>query len=147
MILLSLLSALEGISMDTTFVRTFGGLRYEEGASIAATLDSGYVMVGSTGSFGLGNSDIYIIKTDSIGTVEWTRSYGGVNTDVGLNVKQTADSGYVITGYTNSFGAGGYDVYLIRINNIGDTLWTKTYGGTDWDFGYEVVETFDNGFA
>jgi hypothetical protein len=134
-------------STDTTFIHAYGGLRYEEGTSIVATLDGGYMMVGSTGSFGLGNSDIYAVKVDSNGTYEWSKSFGGPNSDVGMSVKQTADSGYIITGYTNSLGAGGYDVYVVKTDSIGDSLWTRTFGGGDWDFGYEVVQTMDGGYA
>ena len=144
---LLILFSMDGKATDTTFTYTYGGVRYEEGTSVAATFDGGYIMVGSTGSFGLGNSDIYIVKADSSGAVEWSNSYGGLQLDFGMNVKQTADSGYVIVGYTNSYGAGGYDVFMVRTNQLGDTLWTKTFGGMDWDLGYDVVETLDGGFV
>jgi len=144
---LALLFTKEGSSTDTTFIHTYGGLSYEEGAAVDVTFDGGYVMVGSTGSFGLGNADVYMVKVDSNGTYEWSRSYGGPNSDIGKSVKQTSDSGYVITGYTNSFGAGGYDVFVVKTNSIGDTLWTNTFGGSNWDFGYEVVQTMDGGYA
>jgi len=134
-------------STDTTFIHTYGGLRYEEGTSVVTTFDGGYMMVGSTGSFGLGNSDIYAVKVDSNGTYEWSKSFGGPNSDIGMSVKQTVDSGYIITGYTNSLGAGGYDVYVIKTDSIGDSLWTRTFGGGDWDLGYDVVQTMDGGYA
>ncbi len=101
---LALLFTKEGSSTDTTFIHTYGGLSYEEGAAVDVTFDGGYVMVGSTGSFGLGNADVYMVKVDSNGTYEWSRSYGGPNSDIGKSVKQTSDSGYVITGYTNRLG-------------------------------------------
>lgn len=146
-LILSCLLVSEGRGADTSLISTYGGLRYEEGSSIAVTFDKGFIMVGSTGSFGLGNSDIYIVKADSNGNYEWSKSYGGPQSDIGLSVKQTSDSGFVIAGYTNSFGAGGYDVYILKTDRLGDTLWTKTFGGTDWDLGYEVVQTLDGGYA
>ena len=103
-------------------------------------------MVGSTGSFGNGNSDIYMVKTDSVGKYQWSNTYGGLNTDWGLKVEQTADSGFVIAGYTNSFGSSDYDIYFVRTNPIGDTLWTKRYGSFGWDFGNDIKQTPDGGF-
>ncbi|MBL4656995.1 MAG: hypothetical protein JKX73_03280, partial [Flavobacteriales bacterium] len=134
-------------SADTTFVYTYGGLRYEEGTSMVVTADSGYAMLGTSGSFGFGNSDIYLVKADSNGNYLWSKNYGGTGTDVGLSIKETADSGFIFCGYTNSSGAGGYDVYLVRTDAQGDTLWTNTFGGFDWDMGFDVVQTSDGGFA
>ncbi|MQY71655.1 hypothetical protein GH141_06980, partial [bacterium] len=76
----------------------------------------------------------------------WTRTYGGTGEDVGHFVQETSDGGYIIAGYTTSFGAGSYDVYLVKTNEDGDTLWTKTYGGTGSDVGYSVQETPDEGY-
>lgn len=131
---------------DTTFICTYGGTGYEQGRSIQRTYDNGFIMVGSTGSFGNGNSDIYMVKTDSVGIYQWSKTYGGVYTDWGLKVEQTADSGFVIAGYTNSFGSSDYDIYIVRTNSIGDTIWTKRYGSIGWDFGNDIKQTPDGGF-
>ena len=88
-----------------------------------------------TSSFGAGSYDVYLIKTDASGDTLWTRTYGGPDGDRGHSVQQTADGGYIIAGSTNSFGAGRRDVYLIKTNAQGDTLWTRTYGGSDDDAG------------
>ena len=75
----------------------------------------------------------------------WTRTYGGVDWDEGHSVQQTADGGYIVTGYTYSFGAGGIDVYLIRTDANGDSIWTRTYGSAD-DGGWSVQQTTDGGY-
>src|SRR3990172_5472592 len=74
------------------------------------------------------------------------RSYGGTSPDGGNSVQQTSDGGFIIAGYTSSFGAGSADVYLIKTNAGGDPLWTKTYGGTFFDKGYSVQQTLDGGY-
>ena len=73
----------------------------------------------------------------------WTKTYGGSNSDGSQCVRQTSDGGYIITGWTISYGAGSYDIYLIKTDANGDTLWTKTYGGSGWDYSYEVQQTAD----
>src|SRR5689334_20157735 len=128
------------------FQRTYGGNGSDEGRCVKQTWDGGYIIAGSTSSFGAGAVDVYLLKVDSVGNVQWQKTFGGNNIDRGYSLDITADSGYVICGFTNSFGFGGYDAYLIRTDQNGDTLWTKTYGGTDWDFGYSVKQTNDGGF-
>ncbi len=145
--ILSILAYQNTMGQDTSFIYTYGGLSYDQGRSVQQTSDGGYILAGSTGSFGLGNSDMYLVKVDSSGNYLWSRSYGGSFTDVGMHVEQTPDKGYIFLGYTDSYGAGGYDIYLVKTDSIGDTLWTKTYGGLNWEIGHELVQTFDGGFA
>jgi len=99
-----------------------------------------------TYSFGAGQSDVYFIKTDRDGGTLVTKTYGGTRWDVGLSTTEVSDGGYVITGYTHSFGAGFDDVYFIKTNQIGDTLWTVTYGGLNYDRGHSAKQTSDGGF-
>ncbi|MCH7761882.1 hypothetical protein IIA15_10870, partial [candidate division TA06 bacterium] len=129
-----------------TFERTYGGGARDEGYSVQQTSDGGYIIAGLTWSFGSGRDDVYLIKTDSLGDTLWTRTFGGTNSDGGRSVQQTLDGGYIITGFTNSFGVGGIDVYLIKTDSLGDTLWTKTYGGDYNDGGYSVQQTLDKGY-
>ena len=132
---------------DTVWTRTYGGTNEDLGYSVRLTLDSGYVMVGYTASFGAGNQDVYLVKTNTFGDTTWTRTYGGIGNDVGYSAQQTSDGGYIIAGYTASYGAGNGDVYLIKTNSSGDTLWTRTYGGTGEDMGYSVQQTLDGGYV
>jgi hypothetical protein len=103
-------------------------------------------MVGSTSSFGAGNSDIYLVKVDSNIKYEWSAAIGHEFTEFGNAVKQTADGGYIICGHTNSIGNGSYDAYLVRTDSKGKLLWEKTFGGFDWDFAYDIETTADGGF-
>ncbi|MDD5528697.1 MAG: T9SS type A sorting domain-containing protein [bacterium] len=133
-------------SGDTTWTRTFGGADWDYGLSVQQTRDSGFVIAGITSSSNIGGSNIYLIRTNSSGNILWTKSFGKILEENGYSVQQTSDSGFIILGSTNSFGAGGFDVYLIRTNSSGDTLWTRTYGGTKNDEGYSVQQTSDGGF-
>ena len=131
---------------DTLWTKTYGGDSSDGGNSVQQTSDGGFIIAGWTESFGAGQNDIYLIQTDSNGDTLWTRTYGGADNDIGTSVQQTNDGGFIIAGYTRSFGAGDYDVYLIRTNSNGDTLWTKTYGGDDRDIARSIQLTNDGGY-
>ena len=132
---------------DTIWTRTYGGTLRDEAMAIRQTSDGGYVIAGYTQSFGAGSFDVYLIKIFSNGNVDWTHTYGGNDEDQGYSVEQTADLGYIIAGYTKSYGAGMSDLYLIKTNNSGDTSWTRTYGGTNNDEAYDVEIALDGGYA
>src|SRR3972149_5400544 len=132
---------------NTLWTKTFGGTSSDEGYSAQQTTDGGFVITGYTGSFGAGNADVYLIKTDANGNTLWTKTFGRTNSDLGYSVQQTTDGGYVIAGLTDSFGAGLYDVYLIKTNGSGDTLWTKTFGGIGIDYGLSAQQTTDGGYV
>ena len=129
-----------------TFERTYGGISEDGGFSVQETQDGGYIIAGMTRSFGTGGSDVWLIKTDAAGDTVWTNTYGGIHTDWGFSVQETQDGGYIIAGSTWSFGAGLSDVYLIKTDSLGNTVWTNTYGGTDYDWGRSVQETQDGGY-
>ncbi len=130
------------IEWDTTY----GGNLYDGGWHVQQTTDGGYIIAGQTASFGVGGDDVYLIKTDSLGGVQWDTTYGGSLDDGGCCVRQTRDGGYIIAGHTSSFGVGGDDVYLIKIDSLGNIEWDTTCGGTSEDCGYSVQETFDGGY-
>ncbi|MCK4577103.1 T9SS type A sorting domain-containing protein [candidate division WOR-3 bacterium] len=129
-----------------TFERCYGGTDYDYCKSVVQTTDGGYILAGLTYSFGAGGSDVYLIRTDSLGDTLWTRTYGGSSYDLGQSVDQTSDGGYIIAGYTISYGAGEDDVYLIKTDTNGDTLWTRTYGSINDDRGESVAQTTDGGY-
>jgi hypothetical protein len=141
-----LISTISASLAQTVFQRTYGGNIDDRGYSIQQTSDGGYIIAGITNSFGAGNYDVYLIKTNSLGDTLWTHTYGGDIDDWGYSVQQTSDGGYIVAGHTSSFGAGPYDVYLIKTNSLGDTLWTRTYGGDFIDWGYSVQQTSDGGY-
>jgi predicted secreted protein len=113
---------------NTQWIKTFGGSDSDIGRGFCPTPDSGYLFIGSTWSFGAGGSDIWAIKTNANGDTQWTRTYGGTQPDEGLGAIPTRDGGYAISGMTSSYGAGSYDLYIIKITSTGVVQWTKTYG-------------------
>ena len=129
-----------------TFERTYGGALREEGFCVQQTYDGGYIIAGRTWSFGAGQGDIYLIKTDSLGNAFWERTYGGSHGEFGHSVQQTFDGGYVIAGYTDSFGGGGSDIYMVKTDSSGDTAWTRAYGGSGMEWGYSVQQIPDGGY-
>jgi hypothetical protein len=133
-------------SAQIRFQKTFGGINNDEGYSVQQTTDDGYVIAGRTNSFGAGNYSVYLIKTNANGDTLWTKTFGGGNVEDAFSVQQTTDGGYVITGDTKSSGAGDYDVYLIKTDANGATVWTKTFGGSNTDWGNSVQQTSDGGF-
>ena len=127
--------------------KIFGGFGTEEGRSVRQTSDKGYIVSGTTNSIGNGYNDIYLLKTDSLGNLEWEKTFGGSGGETGYAARQTADSGYVVVGSTGSYGVGYSSIYVIRTDKNGDSLWTNTYGGNKADFGYSVEITNDGGFV
>jgi hypothetical protein len=130
---------------DTVWTRAYGGGGDDEGYCVQQTADTGYIIVGFT--LTLGTRDVYLIKTNASGDTLWTRIYGGAGNDLGYSVQQTADRGFIVTGVTYSFGAGGADLWLLKTNASGDTLWTRTYGGALDEEGYSVRQTLDSGYV
>jgi hypothetical protein len=123
----------------------FGGTEIDQCFSIIEVND-GFVTVGWTYSYGAGKSDVWLIKTDLSGNKLWDKTFGGSQNDRGFSVKKTNDNGYVIVGYTESFGKGFFDLWLIKTDKDGNEQFNKTFGGGDYDFGLAVQQTKDEGF-
>jgi hypothetical protein len=122
---------------------------YTSGSSncVIESNDGGYISVGETDSSGTGNLNILVVKTDIYGDVNWSMSYGGLGNESGLSINKTNDGGYAIIGYTDSSSNGNKDILLMKIDSVGNNLWTKTIGGASDDYGYSVFQEVDGGFV
>ncbi len=126
--------------------KTFGGVYIDWGSSAQQTSDGGYIITGRTTSYGAGDHDVLLIKTDKNGKEEWKKTFGGAYSDIGYSVQQTSDGGYIITGWTMSYGAGGCAVLLIKTDKNGKEEWEKTFGVASIDWGSSVQQTSDGGY-
>jgi hypothetical protein len=126
--------------------RTFGGTECDDAWAVLQIANGGYILAGYTGSYGASSWDAWLVKTDSNGADVWNRTFGGACQDGAYSVQQTADGGYILAGYTESYGAGWRDVLLVKANSNGDEEWNKTVGGTSDDEAYSVQQTADGGY-
>ena len=130
---------------------TYGGsYTYQAGtwgSSLAMTSDGGYIVFGTTTYTGAGGSDMYLVKTDSNGTEQWSKAYGGGGHEMGAEAIQTSDGGYLLSGYTYSYGAGLNDMYLIKTDSSGNELWSRTFGTSNYNHGFSILETSDGGYV
>jgi hypothetical protein len=130
------------------WTHTYGGNRDEEFNSVQPTTDGGYIAAGNTKSFGYPDNydNFYLVKTNSSGDTLWTRTYGGSLIDKAYCVRQTDDGRFVFTGYSYLSGIGETNCALYKIDENGDTLWTRAYGGSGFEHGNHVEQTSDGGF-
>jgi hypothetical protein len=133
---------------DTVWTKRMGGNGNDHGISIEQATGGGFIIAGVTESFGAGDKDLWLIRTDQSGDTIWTKTYGGIDSDIASDIKQTDDNGFIIAGATRSFGHMNnyYDAWLIKTDSIGDTVWTKTFGGNFHDGGLAVQQTLDGGY-
>ncbi len=126
--------------------KTYGGGNYEGGWAIQQTSDGGYIVLGQTATFGIGALDVWVLKLDANGNIQWQKTYGGSDNDRGRAIQQTSDGGYVVVGSTYSFGVGRRDAWVLKLDANGNIQWQKTYGGGGWDYGSAVQQTSDGGY-
>lgn len=126
---------------------TYGGATADDLYIVVQTDDGGYALVGYSTSFGAGAADGRLVKVDSSGNLVWSQTYGGAGVDDAVNMVQTSDGGYALVGFTRSFGAGGTDFWLVKVDAEGVLQWNKTYGGPSDDSAHSIVQTSDGGYA
>jgi len=132
------------------WAKTYGNARaFNAAFSIQITPDGGFVVAGITNGHavnGLIAGDDWVFKIDAAGNVEWQHAYGGTGADYALSISKTSDDGFIVAGWTDSFGAGGQDAWLLRLDNTGGVIWQKAYGGKGDDVALSVGQTSDGGF-
>jgi hypothetical protein len=126
--------------------KTFGGYHDDNGKTVQQTSDGGYILGGSTKSFGSGKYDFWLIKTDEKGNELWNKTYGAEKDENIWSIQQTRDKGIIISGCTSSYGNGGYDFWLLKTDEQGNELWNQTFGGINDDYSSFVRQTNDNGY-
>ncbi len=125
--------------------KRYGSTNHECGLSIIQTSDGGYIACGRTKSFGASNYDVWVLKLDEDGIIEWEKRYGGSNYDYATSIQET-DDGYIIAASTQSFGGGNWDFWVLKLNTNGALSWSKTYGGSNADIAETIRETSDGGY-
>ena len=131
---------------DTLWTNTFGGSGIERSRHGIQVSDGGYLIVGYTTSFGAGSDDVWIVKATSSGAFDWYSVFGGENADRAYSVTETADGGFLVGGYTLSYGAGGIDGWVIKTDASGTLVWEKTYGGSADDVVHSVIQCSDGNY-
>lgn len=126
--------------------QVFGGSGDDVGYYIESTLDGGSILVGATSSYGAGDQDILVAKLDRFGAIMWAKTIGGVGNDQAFTIQESTDNGFVLTGYTNSYGVGDYDALVVKLDASGTTRWLRTLGGLAYDGADTIYEIADNAF-
>ena len=122
--------------------KTFAGLNCDMGKTLVE-INGNYSILGTTNSFGHGDNDIWLVKIDNSGKIIWNKTYGGSEWELGNDLVKTSDNGLIITGGTASFGSGGSDIWLFKVDEMGREVWNYTFGGSGHDEGksLEVVDS------
>lgn len=135
-----------GVDGKIVWEKTYCGSLEEYARSVMPTCDGGYILAGDTTSFGKGLSNLWVLKLDADGGIEWEKCYGGDQYNHAACISETGDGGFILAGTTDSFGAGSRDVWILKLDGIGDVTWQKTYGGDDADYARQIALTADGGF-
>jgi hypothetical protein len=136
-----------GLNGQIYFQRSYGFGSINEGRDVVQTFDMGFAVTGATTPGWGGQTNFYLIKTDSIGNPQYQYSYGGNGIDQAYSLEQLPDSGFLMAGYSNSFSINNdYDGLLIRTDVAGNQLWSKSFGTSGWDFIYSMKPTIDGNY-
>lgn len=130
--------------------RAFGGSGEDVGYYVQETADGGFIVTGSTKSYSMGSELLWLLRTDANGSQIWDKTFGGFvssSGDGGWALSETEDGGFIITGYTQSLGAGRKDLWLLRTDGEGRLIWDRTFGGKEDDVGMSVLQSRDGGFV
>lgn len=127
--------------------KAFGGSQNDEVFSGIKTADGGYAVCGYTESKGAGGYDAWIVKFDENGEMIWDKAFGGIEAEVANSIIQTRDGGYALAGYTWSKGVGREDAWMIKLDENGEVIWDKTFGGSNEDVARCIIQAEDGGYV
>ena len=130
---------------DIQWQRTYGQGISVKAHSIQQTSDEGYIFAGYIFTSG-SSDDVWIVKLDLDGDIEWQRTYGGSSIDKAYSIQQTSDGGYIVAGETWSLGANPYDFWILKLDSNGDIIWQRAYGGSGIERAYSIQQTSDGGY-
>jgi hypothetical protein len=130
-----------------SFNKAYGGSGCNGGIDFVQTMDGGFALVGGTTSYGAGETDMWLVKTNANGEMIWNQTYGDKGWDGAFSLVQTVDGDFALLGETTSYGAGETDMWLVKTDTNGEMIWHQTYGGTEDERGHSLVQTTDGGFA
>jgi len=131
---------------ELTWEETYGGDGFDEGYCIEQTADGGFIIAGESNSFVSGPVDVYVLKLDADGNLEWQKTYGSDGSDEAFCIRKTSDGGYIIAGRSDPQNPGMYDAYILKLDANGELTWQNTYGGDDWDEAKSIYQTSDGGY-
>ncbi len=126
----------------------YGSEYHDFGRDVQQTFDNGFIIVGSSANNSSDASDVYLIKTDSVGNLIWERLYDIFEYDAGLSVIQTSDSGFIITGETRISNGpnANYHLLIIKTTRLGEIEWQKVFSN-DYEGGNSIIQSNDNGYS
>lgn len=127
-----------------TFYKSYSDNGGDFGHGIVQLEDSSYVVTGSSSSF-VNGAQAFLLKIDSLGNRIWSNHYGGSEIESGRRVLYTKNFGFLVAGFTNSMGNGGFDFYLFKTDEAGNLIWERTYGNTGWEKVHDAALTADTG--
>lgn len=134
-------------AQQVKFFHTFGNGIFDSGEGVVVSPDSGYVVGGITNQGGIDGTNMMIYKTDSLGTLQWFKHVGGFGIEGARSIVLGLNNEYVLAGYQNNFDTSGYNLFLVKTDLNGDTLWTRIYGGADWDMAYSIDKLADSTYV
>lgn len=139
--------------------KSLGGSSHDDAFFVIETSDNGFIIVGSSLSIdgdvtaSHAQDNVWVVKTNAVGIIEWQKTYGGSNNEIAKHIEPTSDGGYILTGYSDSndgdltFNNGGLDVWVFKIDSIGNIIWQKSYGGSENEVGECIKQTSDGGYV
>ena len=126
--------------------QTYGTEENDRAQYVEQTADGGYILTGGTGNYEDDHQDFWLIKIDENGNVEWDQTYGGTGNEKAYSVHQNPDGSYILSGRTDSFGNGAFDMWLIKTDEFGNELWNRTFGGTENENAYSMQILTNGGY-